>query len=486
VKSKKELNGKVDIMKIKMSSLVGLFIVFILTTSWQTALAMDEMVAKQLIQEQCSTCHKFKGQPESRFNLKAPDLMWGGSKFKRDWLVAWLQGKEASMYSKSYRWDLLMTPVKHPSITEEQANRVADYFEKNLKDPTVKPNTIDYSKFSEMEYNFGAKIFREFSCIGCHQVKEDGQTTGGPQSADFFEAAKRYNPDWIYRFNSNPPDFVPHSGEYVADVSGLGLRYVTGYIALQGAKDFKFFEPWKTKYFSNVDAAKGANVYKEYCSQCHGANGDGDGPAASGLNPKPAVHSKMALSDFPDDYLFNLIYYGGKSVGKSSLMPDFGLTLPPQDLANVVAYLKETFKERGETSSAISAGSTQTAKANGAGCLQKRTTKKASATYLKRKNPLSGTEADIQAGEKIFMKEAKPVACQMCHGKTGNGKGPGAGGMNPRPRDFSCTAMMKNIPDGQLFWVIKNGSSGTGMMAFKKLKDKQIWQLITYIRTLAK
>jgi hypothetical protein len=46
--------------------------------------------------------------------------------------------------------------------------------------------------------------------------------------------------------------------------------------------------------------------------------------------------------------------------------------------------------------------------------------------------------------------------------------------------------MMKNIPDGQLFWVIKNGSKGTGMMGFKMLSDDQIWQLVSYKRKLAK
>ena len=462
------------------------FLFFVLFITETNASAFDENAAKNLIENQCSACHKFKGQADSRFNLKAPDLMWGGSKFKRDWLINWLQGKEKSMYDKNYRWDLSTTPIPHPSVTEEQAVGATDYLEKYYKDLSVEPNAIDYSKFSEMEYNFGAKIFRDFSCIGCHQVMEDGKPTGGPQSANFFEANKRYNPDWIYRFNSNPPDFVPHSGEYVADVSGLGLRYVTGYIALQGTKDFKFFEPWKTKYFSNADATGGAKVYKEYCSQCHGPHGKGDGPAASGLNPKPAVHANMALSDFPDDYLFNLVYYGGKSVGKSSLMPDFGLTLPPQDLANVIAYLKATFKGGEIDSSTVPSIQSGKTKSSFENCVQPRKTKKAPALYLAKENPLPKTEANIKAGEKLFLKDAKPVACQMCHGKKGNGKGPGAGGMNPRPRNFTCSAMMKDIPDGQLFWVIKNGSSGTGMMSFKKLKDKQIWQLIHYIRQFAK
>ena len=43
---------------------------------------------------------------------------------------------------------------------------------------------------------------------------------------------------------------------------------------------------------------------------------------------------------------------------------------------------------------------------------------------------------------------------------------------------------MQDISDGQMFWIIKNGSQGTGMMAFPNMPDNQIWQLIHYIRTL--
>lgn len=49
--------------------------------------------AKKLIDEVCSSCHKFAGQYESKFNLKAPDLMWGGQKYQRDWLLLYLEGK---------------------------------------------------------------------------------------------------------------------------------------------------------------------------------------------------------------------------------------------------------------------------------------------------------------------------------------------------------------------------------------------------------
>jgi hypothetical protein len=54
-------------------------------------------------------------------------------------------------------------------------------------------------------------------------------------------------------------------------------------------------------------------------------SGKGDGPAALDLKPKPAIHAQMAIDKEPLDYLFNVIYYGGKNVGKSPLMPYWGV-----------------------------------------------------------------------------------------------------------------------------------------------------------------
>ena len=76
--------------------------------------------------------------------------------------------------------------------------------------------------------------------------------------------------------------------------------------------------------------------------QCHGKNGGGDGPGAKGLHLKPTVDSKLYLSDYPDDYLYNILYYGGKSFGKFN-MPDWGMTLSKQNLADVIIYLRSDF-----------------------------------------------------------------------------------------------------------------------------------------------
>ena len=47
------------------------------------AQAQDTGAGAKLVQGVCSSCHKFSGQPESKFNLKAPDLMWGGVKYQQ-------------------------------------------------------------------------------------------------------------------------------------------------------------------------------------------------------------------------------------------------------------------------------------------------------------------------------------------------------------------------------------------------------------------
>lgn len=117
-------------------------------------------------------------------------------------------------------------------------------------------------------------------------------------------------------------------------------------------------------------------------------------------------------------------------------------------------------------------------------CPEPRKTQKAPTEIYQKKNPLPPSPENIQAGAKLY-KKALPLACVVCHGENGNGRGKLAKGLKPQPRNFTCSQTMKNIADGQLFWIIQNGSKNTGMMGYKKLNDDHIWQLIHYIRQFA-
>ncbi len=300
--------------------------------------------AKEVIQQTCVQCHRLEGKADSRFNLKAPDLIWAGSKYQRPWLIRWLTGKEAPLYAKGYRWDLTSVASKHPIVTESEANAIADYFTQHNKDPRVTVGAFDLSRVTKFDVAFGGMAYKAHACLGCHTIEDNGKLIGGPQSAALQKAGQRYDKDWLFRFGQNPQDFVPHSGEFLADATEPQLRAVIGYLMVQGVKDFTYYEPWTSPEFGMASADRGKVLYKEYCSQCHGLTGKGDGPAASGLEPKPAIHANIAFDHVPTEYLYNVINHGGAAMGKSPNMPYWGLTIGQQGVADVMAYLRATFK----------------------------------------------------------------------------------------------------------------------------------------------
>lgn len=119
-------------------------------------------------------------------------------------------------------------------------------------------------------------------------------------------------------------------------------------------------------------------------------------------------------------------------------------------------------------------------------CPQERSTPTAPDKFLKMVNPLEASVKNIFAGQTLFHFDAVPGPCRACHGMSGNGLSILLRELSPSPRNFTCAQVMDSLPDGQLFWIIKNGSPGTTMPAFKRLEDEQIWQLIHYIRHFSK
>ena len=126
------------------------------------------------------------------------------------------------------------------------------------------------------------------------------------------------------------------------------------------------------------------------------------------------------------------------------------------------------------------AGSAYAAKK--AECPQPRKTAKAPSSDFKKDKTKSANKAN---GKKLYQKTAKPMACKQCHGDKGDGTGKlGAAFKSPKaPRNFTCAATMKSVSAGQMFWIIKNGSKNQpAMVAHKKLSDKDIWDVVKYIR----
>lgn len=94
--------------------------------------------------------------------------------------------------------------------------------------------------------------------------------------------------------------------------------------------------------------------------------------------------------------------------------------------------------------------------------------------------------ADIVAkGKALF--EGKGT-CFNCHGKSGMGDGEAGKILNPSPRNFTNCKFHKKRKDGELFWVIKNGSPGTGMVPLipTAITEEEAWTIIAYERSFCK
>lgn len=91
-------------------------------------------------------------------------------------------------------------------------------------------------------------------------------------------------------------------------------------------------------------------------------------------------------------------------------------------------------------------------------------------------NPLGADAAAAGAG--VFK-----TNCESCHGPQGHGDGPAGAALDPAPKDLSV--LQATAGDDYLYWRINTGKEGTGMVAWKGvLTDEQIWQAVSFIRTL--
>lgn len=98
---------------------------------------------------------------------------------------------------------------------------------------------------------------------------------------------------------------------------------------------------------AGADLAAGKKVFMTYCATCHGTAGKGDGPAAAGLNPKPAdfadglfkydVNGNGTKGDIED--IKAIAHDGAAKHGGSPLMAPWPM-LSPTDLQAVAEYIK--------------------------------------------------------------------------------------------------------------------------------------------------
>ena len=94
-------------------------------------------------------------------------------------------------------------------------------------------------------------------------------------------------------------------------------------------------------FFSPVAAGeydRGKSLYENKCQLCHGANGKGDGPAASAFSPSPANFKDPNFWQGDPEKKITESVRNGKGP-----MPPF--TLSPEEIKQIIDYLSHAFKK---------------------------------------------------------------------------------------------------------------------------------------------
>ena len=95
------------------------------------------------------------------------------------------------------------------------------------------------------------------------------------------------------------------------------------------------------------------------------------------------------------------------------------------------------------------------------------------------KNPYSVDEMSRTQGRELFVQQ-----CVTCHGASGKGDGPASAFLGKPLPDFTKEKFQKQT-EGELFWKVSNGNAPMPTFG-EALEDKQLWEVVNYLRNFAK
>lgn len=205
--------------------------------------------------------------------------------------------------------------------------------------------------------------------------------------------------------------------------------------------------------------ARGRSVYGHYCATCHGESGKGPLVTDARMTTPPDLSSPKAKSELNRERLIASITHGKPGTA----MEGFNKKLAAQDIDAVADYLlKVIMVGPVESISGTHARGGQSQVAPAAIVNAGKPTSASADLPLPK-----GLTGNPQRGKKFYL-----ANCSACHGAKGDGQGPRAYFISPKPRNFlDKSSAGFNRP--MLFAAISMGKNGTVMPAWNKIMDDQ-------------
>lgn len=204
--------------------------------------------------------------------------------------------------------------------------------------------------------------------------------------------------------------------------------------------------------------SRGMDIYNENCAVCHGENGDGKGPLATGFTPRPRDLTKGVFK------------FRTSEVGEFAVQADLISTIR-RGISGSVGQLMPPFEHLGEDD--LIALTEVIRVAAGAPSF-------GSPIVV----PPRPEAANLARGEALY----RELGCVDCHGENGDGGGPLAAGLvdsdglGIRPADLRL-GQFKGGNDPSAIWMrIYNGIDGTPMPSFSRnASGAELWAIVEYV-----
>jgi len=216
-----------------------------------------------------------------------------------------------------------------------------------------------------------------------------------------------------------------------------------------------------------ADASRGRQIYARTCSVCHGDKGAGSMWASQNLRPAPRdFSSPLARTELTRERMLASVA-GGRP---GTAMAAYASKLSGEDIAAVVDYIRGSVMHvdaNAAHSGPHAAAAAQPAAPNAPSAPAAPMPAPLARSDMKLPMPL-GLRADAAAGHKFY-----DANCATCHGVKGDGQGPRAYFINPKPRVFTSAESRALLNRPAIYAAVSAGKRGTEMPAWDKVLSPQ-------------
>jgi mono/diheme cytochrome c family protein len=213
--------------------------------------------------------------------------------------------------------------------------------------------------------------------------------------------------------------------------------------------------PWAGPHTGGDAAA----LYHNYCSVCHGDKGDGKSRAAGSLNTMPRdFTSADAKRELSRERIVAAITHGRPGTA----MVSWKTQLSETDITRLADYIQQRFVAGQPVAATPSISGTRAHGGREADAVS--TPVRADMTA----GLPNGLKGDPQRGGVFYQ-----ANCATCHGARGDGAGPRAYFINPKPRNFIDETSRARFNRIALYAAVSEGRVGTEMPAWNKVATPQ-------------